>query len=363
MTGLGQGLLGIRRRRLLVTVAAALLLAATAMVPSPAAGAPAPVTVDRTIASRLTVPWGLARLPDGTLLVAERRGRVLRIPAAGGAPLVAGTVPGVRAVGEGGLLGLAVAPADPSAVFAYLTSRAGDNRVLRIPLSGGRLSTARASVVLRGIPAGNNHNGGRIVVGRDGNLWIGTGDAGRRSLSQNRSSLGGKILRVTRAGAIPADNPFPRSPVWSYGHRNVQGLAFDSAGRLWATEFGQDTWDELNLVVKGGNHGWPIVEGKGARRGLVDPKIVWSTSSASPSGLAIVDDVAYVAALRGRRLWQVPLTATAAGTPVARLTGRYGRLRTVEPDGAGGLWLATSNRDGRGRPTSADDRILHVRIG
>lgn len=325
--------------------------------------APAPVAADKTLATRLRVPWGLARLPGGQLLVAERTGRVLRIPTTGGSPVGVGTVPGVRARGEGGLLGLAVAPDDPASVFVYLTSTAGDNRVLRIPLTGGRLNVTRAQIVIKGIPAAGNHNGGRLVVGPDGNLWIGTGDAGTESRSQNRANLGGKILRVTRAGRIPADNPFPGSAVWSYGHRNVQGLAFDSRGRLWATEFGQDTWDELNLVTKGGNHGWPQVEGRGNRRGLVYPKVVWRPGAASPSGLAIVDDVAYVAGLRGRRLWQVPLTSSGAGTPVARLTDAYGRLRTVEPDGAGGLWLTTSNRDGRGRPAPTDDRVLHVRIG
>jgi glucose/arabinose dehydrogenase len=275
---------------------------------------------------------------------------------------VVGTVPGVRARGEGGLLGLAVAPSDPATVYAYVSSTAGDNRVLRIPLAGGRLDVARARVLVRGIPAGTNHNGGRLVVGPDGNLWIGTGDAGISRRSQDRTSLGGKILRITRSGGIPADNPFPRSPVWSLGHRNVQGLAFDGRGRLWATEFGQNTWDELNLISRGANYGWPRVEGRAGRRGLVDPQVAWRPSAASPSGLAIVGDVAYAAGLRGERLWQIPLSARGAGTPVARLTGVYGRLRTVEPDGAGGLWLTTSNRDGRGAPAASDDRVLHVRL-
>src|SRR3712207_952258 len=142
-------------------------------------------------------------------------------------------------------------------------------------------------------------------------------------------SRSGKILRIRPGGSVPADNPFPSSPVWSYGHRNVQGLAFDSTGQLWATEFGQTTWDELNKVGKGGNHGWPEVEGSADREGFVEPQVVWATSEASPSGLAVVDDVAYVAALRGRRLWQVPLAGGSAGRPVALLDGDLGRLRTV----------------------------------
>ena len=176
-------------------------------------------------------------------------------------------------------------------------------------------------------------------------------------------ALGGKILRIRRDGSIPADNPFPSSPVWSYGHRNVQGLAFDSTGQLWATEFGQNTWDELNKVVRGGNHGWPEVEGRGGRDGFVDPQVVWPTADASPSGLAIVDDVAYMGALRGVRLWQVPLNGGVAGPPVALLEGTLGRLRTVvvAPDG-GGLWITTSNTDGRGSPRQGDDHVVRVAL-
>src|SRR4051794_25264116 len=335
----------------------------TAPVPSPSSrlgmlrrlGAP----VD--IATGLRVPWGVAFLRDGTALVAERpTGRVVRIGPDGGTS-DAGTVPGVRALGEGGLLGLAVAPDDPGTVFAYFTSTDDDNRVVRMRYRDGRLGEAEP--LLTGIPAAGNHNGGRIVVGPDGNLWIGTGDAGRSEQAQDRQALGGKILRIRRDGSLPADNPFPGSPVWSYGHRNVQGLAFDSTGQLWATEFGQNTWDELNKVVKGGNHGWPEAEGRGGPDGFVDPQVVWPTADASPSGLAIVDDVAYVGALRGTRLWQVPLTGGVAGRPVALLDGALGRLRTVvaAPDGAA-LWLTTSNTDGRGSPREGDDRVVRVAL-
>jgi glucose/arabinose dehydrogenase len=314
-------------------------------------------TVD--VATGVQVPWGLAFVPDGSTLVAERpTGRVLRIGPDGGTT-EAGVIPGVQPRGEGGLLGLAVAPRDPSTVFAYFTSTEGDNRVVRLSLRQGRLGAP--TPVLTGIPAASNHNGGRIVVGPDGNLWIGTGDAADTAASQEQTGLAGKILRIKPDGSVPADNPFAGSPVWSYGHRNVQGLAFDSTGQLWATEFGQNTWDELNKIVKGGNHGWPEVEGRGAREGFVDPQVVWQTSEASPSGLAIVDDVAYVAALRGRRLWQVPLAGGTAGRPVAALDGDLGRLRTVEaaPDG-GGLWVTTSNTDGRGSAKQGDDRVVRV---
>ncbi len=230
-----------------------------------------------------------------------------------------------------------------------------------MPYSGGRLG--EPTVVIDGIPQGDIHNGGRIAVGPDGNLWIGTGDSGDRPQSQDRQSLAGKILRIAPDGSVPDDNPFPGSPVWSYGHRNVQGLAFDSQGRLWATEFGQNTYDELNLVRKGGNFGWPEVEGAGGGSQYVDPVVTWPTDQASPSGVAILDDVAYIAALRGERLWQVPLRGSSAGETQAAFRGDYGRIRTVEVAPDGSLWIATSNRDGRGSPADDDDRVLRVTVG
>ncbi|MFN8146658.1 MAG: PQQ-dependent sugar dehydrogenase [Candidatus Nanopelagicales bacterium] len=311
------------------------------------------------LARRLEVPWGVAFLPSGSALVAQRRSGLVVLVSPAGRETVVGRVPGVADQGEGGLLGLAVDPDDATRVYAYLTSTRGDNRVVLLRLSEGRLSLQRT--LLTGIPSGRRHNGGRIVVGPDGRLWIGTGDAGDIARAQRRGDLGGKILRIGRDGSVPADNPFG-TPVWSYGHRNVQGLAFDSAGRLWATEFGQDTYDELNLIRRGGDYGWPLVEGKGGDPRYVDPQVVWRTDDASPSGLAIVGDVAFVGALKGRRLWQVPLAGGRAGTPVAAFTGRFGRLRTVAAAPDGTLWVTTSNRDGRGSPTADDDRILRVTL-
>jgi len=308
----------------------------------------------RTLTGGLEVPWGLTFLSDGSALVAERRsGRVLRLSPDGSARAV-GTVPGVLDRGEGGLLGLAVAPGEDGTVYAYLTTE-DDNRVVALPYSGAALGPPR--VLLSGIPSGATHNGGRLRVGPDGRLWIGTGDAGDPNRAQRRSDLGGKILRIGLDGSVPDDNPFG-SPVWSFGHRNVQGLAFDSAGRLWATEFGQNRLDELNLIVRAGNYGWPLVEGTGGGDRFVDPALTWPTSEASPSGLAVVDDVAFVAALRGRRVWQVPLVGGTAGDPSAALREDYGRIRTIEPAPDGTLWLTTSNRDGRGSPTPDDDRIV-----
>jgi glucose/arabinose dehydrogenase len=340
----------------------------TSTVTSPAATSPAPTTsaastppsVSRgdDLATRLTVPWSIAALPAGSVLISERvSGRIDRVSLDGGALRTLGTVPGVVARGEGGLLGLAVSPdfLDDRFVYAYFTA-ADDNRVVRMRLQGDRLGDPE--VVVDGIPAGSIHNGGRIAFGPDGKLWITTGDAGVRELAQDRESLAGKILRAEPDGSVPTDNPFG-TLVWSLGHRNVQGLAWDSGDQPWATEFGSSEFDELNLIRKGGNYGWPQSEGADDDASFEQPAVTWPTDQASPSGLAIVDDIAYVGALRGQRVWQVPLRGEAAGEPVALLTGDLGRVRAVEPDPrGGGLLVSTSNQDGRGNPQAGDDRVV-----
>ncbi len=319
-----------------------------------------PAQVQATVlAAGLRVPWGVVALPDGSVLVGERpTGRVSRI-SPDGSVVTLGTVPGVADRGEGGLLGLTVAAREPDTLFAYLTT-AVDNRVVAIPLHGDRLGTP--TVLLKGIPAADHHDGGALTVGPDGNLWIGTGDAGRTAQAQDISALGGKILHLGLDGSVPPTNPVAGSPVWSLGHRNVQGLAFDASGQLWATEFGQNRFDELNRIVPGGNYGWPDVEGTGGKGRFIDPFLTWATRDASPSGLAVVGDVAYVGALRGQRLWAVPLSGPRAGRPTALLTKRFGRLRTVQAV-SGSLLVTTSNRDGRGAPVAGDDRLLRVTLG
>lgn len=308
-------------------------------------------------AGGLDVPWGVDFLSDGSVLVAERSTGLLRRVGENGAVSTLGEVPGVVARGEGGLLGVAVG--SDQQVYAYLTAQ-GENRVVRAVLSGSDLGAFET--IVDGIPAGGVHNGGRIAFGPDGALYIGTGDAGSSASAQDERSLAGKILRVNPDGSVPADNPDPGSPVFSLGHRNVQGLAWDEQGRLWASEFGANEWDELNQVEPGGNYGWPLVEGEGAAEGMTAPRVVWRTNEASPSGLAYADGSLWVAALRGQRLWQVPLDAQGrTGAPVAHLSGEFGRLRTVvERDGA--LWLTTSNTDGRGRPAADDDRLLLIEL-
>lgn len=329
---------------------------------SPGSGEPTPTPGTQpqaeVLADRLEVPWGLAFEASGDALVTERiSGRLLRL-SDGTLTEVADLGGEIAAEGEGGLLGVAVSPPGSTpedAVFLYLTT-AVDNRVAR--LEGGSLRP-----VLTGIPRARIHNGGRLAFGPDGALYVTTGDAGSPDAAQDRSSLAGKILRIRPDGSIPADNPFPGSPVYSLGHRNVQGIAWDSAGRLWATEFGSQLLDEVNLITPGGNYGWPLAEGPApaGTAGLIDPLVTWPTSEASPSGAAVVNDTLYVAALRGRRVWQIPLSDGTAGTPVPVLQDVYGRIRTLAVGPAGTLWLTTSNRDGRGEPGETDDRVVVLR--
>lgn len=303
-------------------------------------------------------------LPDGSALVTERdSGRVLHVVGRRDAKVTdLGTIEASVAQGEAGLLGLAVSPdfAQDRQVFLYTTTRE-DNRVLRARFAGGELRDV--TPILTGIPQGFVHDGGRMAFGDDGHLYVATGETGDGDLAQDRSSLAGKILRITTDGEPAPGNPDPDSPVWSLGHRNVQGLAFDDDGRLWASEFGQDAWDELNLIEKGVNYGWPLVEGRGQRRGLRNPQVVWRTSEASPSGLAYADGRLWLASLRGERLWRIDVDGTRASDPTDFFVGEHGRLRTVAPAPDGNLWVTTSNHDGRGEPAPEDDRILLVAPG
>jgi glucose/arabinose dehydrogenase len=312
-----------------------------------------------TVAMHLEVPWGIAFLPDRTALVTERdSGRILHITAPGKVERV-GRVDGTRAQGEAGLLGIAVSPsyARDRTVFAYVSTDS-DNRIVRMTYDGGRIGAVKP--ILTGIPNGFIHDGGRLAFGPDGYLYASTGETGEGSLAQDPGSLGGKILRITKAGGPAPGNPDPRSPVFTIGHRNVQGLAFDDHRNLWASEFGADTWDELNLIQKGNDYGWPEVEGRGDENRFRNPQVVWRTDDASPSGLAFLDGHLWLGALRGARLWRVDVVGRKAGHPKDFFVGRYGRLRTVVAAPDGNLWLTTSNRDGRGDPRPVDDRILLV---
>lgn len=330
------------------------------------------VKVTRTLTTGLTSPWGVAVLPGGDLLVASRdTGKIVRVSAENGKKTELGSVPGVDPGGEGGLLGIAVSStfgADHQ-VYAYFTT-ASDNRIARMNYDerrppGNQLGAP--DTLYKGIPKGQIHNGGRIAFGPDKMLYVGTGETGDSGLAQDKDSPAGKILRMTPDGEPAHGNPEADSVVYDYGHRNVQGLAWDGDKRLWASEFGQDTWDELNLIEPGKNYGWPEVEGraKGGSKGpgFVNPVEQWKTADASPSGIAVAKGSVWMASLRGERLWRIPLDGTKpVAAPQAFLKGTYGRLRTVVAAGDGTLWLVTSNTDGRGTPHKGDDRILRLKV-
>ena len=312
----------------------------------------------------LDTPWGLDFLPTGAVLVTSRNtGQVLLLSDTGLAPL---TGPGADELavgtfgGEGGLLGIAVSPdfeAD-RAVYLYRTAPDG-NQVVRAELDSLAATLGPLEAVVAGIPAAGNHNGGRIAFGPDGMLYVATGDASDRGLSQDPDSLAGKILRVTPDGEPAPGNPTD-GPVWSLGHRNVQGLGWDDAGLMYASEFGQNTFDELNSIVPGGNYGWPEVEGQSTVEGFINPIAQWAPADASPSGLTVADDAVYIAALRGERLLVVRLFADGPVEVSQSLVGELGRLRDVVlgPDGA--LWILTHNTDGRGTPRPGDDRLFRM---
>ena len=325
-----------------------------------------------TIATGLATPWGMDFLPDGRAVVTERdTARVLVVTAPElakgstkkkGTVIEVGQVPEVDPRGEAGLLGVAVSPsfATDGLLYFYVCT-ADDNRVVRAKLEGDKLGTPEP--ILTGIPTGQIHDGGRLAFGPDGFLYVTTGEAGDKKLARNRKNLAGKILRITTDGRPAPGNPFD-TVVWSWGHRNVQGLVFDPDGSLWASEFGQSKADELNRILPGENYGWPVVEGTGGPKRFTEPQMTWKTGDASPSGLTYASGYLWMAALQGERLWRIKVAAGQVSDPAAYFEGddggELGRLRTVELAPDGRLWLTTSNKDGRGTPAAEDDRILLV---
>ena len=318
------------------------------------------------------IPWGLVALPDGAILYARRDAQDI-IHLKDGIKTDIGTVPNVSSTdGEGGLLGLAVTagfPTTDSWLYIFHTGP-GDNRVVRMRYTNQQLESSSRQVLLSDIKRNKFHNGGRLRFGPDGKLYVATGDAQIPNSAQDTNQLTGKILRMNQDGSVPSDNPF-NSYVWSYGHRNPQGLAFDSQGRLWRQEFGNSEQDETNLIVKGGNYGWPNCEGSVSRSGngcgtsgYIAPKQTYLTRDASCSGIAIVADPLFVACLRGKRLYRMEIDGSSLVNQQQLFVSAYGRLRTLEPSIDGGLWLTTSNGgDKDNQANNSNTEIFKVTLG
>lgn len=290
------------------------------------------------VVTGLTLPWGMVQRPDeSVLLTVSDTGDIVHVTPTSSRVIT--RIPDVAPAGEGGLLGLVADPTDHRVLFAYRTTARG-NEVVRFEYDGIRVTGLRT--IITGIPGGPAHNGGQLAFGPDGFLYVSTGDAGDGNRSQNPGSLAGKILRVDKEGRAAPGNPFGNR-VWSLGHRNVQGMDWDSAGRMWASEFGDDAWDELNVIERGRNYGWPIVEGIANDARFTNPIHVWRPAEMSPSGLTILNDTIFIGALRGQSVWTVPAKG---GTPRRWLQGELGRVRGVSPSLDGRLLVMTSNGSG-----------------
>jgi glucose/arabinose dehydrogenase len=328
-----------------------------------------PVCEVNQVATEQDLPWGLLTLPDGTILYTRRDlFDIVRLDPATGSKTSIGTVPNVAGTdGEGGVLGIEIAPTFPTDHWLYIFhTTATDNRIVRIKLENNQLVLSTEQVLLTGILRNKYHNGGRLRFGPDGKLYAGTGDAQNGDNAQKIDGLNGKVLRINPDGSIPDDNPFGNA-VWSYGHRNPQGLAFDSRGRLWEQEFGNNTMDETNLIVRGGNYGWPACEGtvgSCATAGYIAPKTTYPVAVGSCSGLAIVRDAVYIACERGTRMYREVISGDSLTGQQQYFVGTYGRLRTIEPAPDGGLWLTTTNYgDKDSIPDNSNEKILHVSLG
>lgn len=313
-----------------------------------------------TLATNLQIPWAIEFLPDDRLILTERAGQVKTYDLKTKKITTIGAIEGVHHTGEGGLHGVALAPSissDEHLLYFYHTYLDGGsvkNKVVRYKLVGNTLTKEKD--IIANIPGGTNHNGGRIKFGPDGMLYIGAGDAGSSNLAQNTDSLAGKILRLTPEGEFAEGNPF-NNATWSYGHRNPQGLVWDIDGNLWETEHGPNARDEVNKIVKGSNYGWPQISGNGSREGMTVPFIHSNNTTWAPSGMTIIEDTLYFVGLRGSSLFKLN---TKTKQLDRYLQNEFGRLREVVLGDDGLLYILTNNRDGRGSPSSDDDKLIRV---
>lgn len=312
------------------------------------------------VASELEVPWELVFLPDGELLVTERPGRLVKI----GLDKSVVEVEGVEHIGEGGLLGLALHPsfAENRQIYLYLTSRVEGglvNRVERYRFEGESLTDRE--VILAEVPGASYHDGGRIKFGVDGKLYVTTGDAGKTELSQDKESLAGKILRLNEDGSVPEDNSFGDF-VFSYGHRNPQGIDWDDEGRMWATEHGPSGFDEINLIEKGSNYGWPEAKGDEESASFVGSSLTSGAEDTwAPSGMEIDGDRMFFGGLRGESLFELEIKNDKLSGLKRHFFREFGRIRFVRKSPDGEWYVATNNRDGRGSVQKGDDKIIKIK--
>ena len=313
-------------------------------------------------AENLEVPWGMVFLPDGRMLVTERPGRVRMVSKNGVVETNPTATVNIKETGEGGLHGIALDPEFNSNNYVYLyytfdsSGNESLNRVARYELKNDTLINPKT--IVNNIPGAVFHDGGRIAFGPDGHLYITTGDAQQPSLAQNKNSLAGKILRVDNNGKAAPSNPF-NNLVYSYGHRNPQGITWDSNGQLFETEHGNSAHDELNKIEAGKNYGWPNIEGKESNAGMVTPIAESETDTWAPGGIAYLNGYFYFAGLRGNGLYKATVNGNTAEI-TKFFDGEFGRMRNVIVGPDNMLYVATSNRDGRGDPKDRDDKIIRV---
>lgn len=319
-----------------------------------------PSAAYEVLAEELRIPWVIAF--DGDIIyISEREGSIVKVDGKKMTRQSVNLLKNVHGQGEGGFLGLLLAPdfGQSKTAYAYHTYEENGrvlNRVILLKQNGDQWDEVRA--LLEGIPGAANHDGGRMAIGPDNLLYITTGDAQQKELAQDRSSLAGKILRMTLEGKVPDGNPFPDSYVYSYGHRNPQGLAWNQEGVMFNTEHGPSGdpggHDEINIIEAGGNYGWPSIYGEQQQKGMITPVYHTGEEAIAPSGMTIDDNNRLlIAALRGEALYRYD-PATKAMDVVFE---GEGRLRDVKMKD-GSIYVITNNTDGRGTPSENDDRLL-----
>jgi glucose/arabinose dehydrogenase len=327
----------------------------------------------KVIAENLYVPWAIDISDDGKIYFTERSGtiRIIEEGKLNPQPLITFSEPFIS-IGEGGLMGIVLDPNYSQNHYIYAMHTYGEgnelfNRVVRLVENNNKASIDK--ILIDKIPGGQIHNGGRIKIGPDQKLYITTGDSGNSKLAQDPTSKAGKILRIDLNGKNLTDNPFPNSPVYSLGHRNPEGLAWNFKNVLYESEHGQSAHDEINIIKPGTNYGWPVVQGNEESSEIIvqKPLIQSGEETWAPSGIAFVTQGPWqrkllVANLRGQQLLAMSINGN--GTTVnnieAYLKNEYGRLREVIQSKDGSIYLATSNRDGRGNPSKTDDRIIQL---